>query len=111
MDKYEKIAEFVGWKYSPEGKQPNAWFDEKGLRKTFADRSPMQFEYDWNELIPAIKKCNKIYVELVEKDISQLKTMPRINTRIKNAVLENNIGEAFDCVVEFVEWYNENIKN
>lgn len=76
---------------------------------------PMDAEYhiSWDWIMPVIKECKAInhkskYGHFTDK-VDNLRAQI-LYEDIKRALLDLNINDAFDAIVEMVEWYNEKKK-
>lgn len=121
LDGNKLIAEFMGYEYIPFNNQkdlrPGWW--KKGITKLQQDRQgilrkighsnflcrrhhELRYWNSWDWLIPVIKKISQLDYSIDSKlhhKILQVES---------NYIIESR-GTIFSQVVEFIEWYNENI--
>lgn len=89
-DKNKIIAEFMGY----------AIVDSAGNHK---DKESYKYHTSWDWLMPVVAKCNSLVVGKEKPD-----NFPVIGRTLSEAMLNNNIGDAFECIFQFIQWYNQN---
>jgi len=99
------IAEFMGW-----GKGENY---TKKLKFYCVDNEAtdqqlpqeMLFTSSWDWLMPVVAKANTI-IQGQQLTVN----FPSIGKKLQEAILKNNIIVARQCMVKFIQWYNNQNK-
>lgn len=97
------IAEFMGMTQGRE-RWPNDWFDDKGTING-ARNEHLLFHSSWDWLMPVIHKIPSLC------DFKKPFDCPINGKRVElfhQVNLFCDIDEAYEAVVEFITWYNEN---
>jgi len=105
------IAEFWGYKYEP----GDAWYNIFGLVEHYwikngdgsiqrLNAKNFRFDYDWNWLMPVIKKITKL-----ETNTSVLRNaQTNFFKTVQKELLWNDIDNTLICVIKFIDFYNKN---
>ncbi len=80
-------------------------FVEAGYIITHFLPREMRYHQSWDWLMPVIAKSNRIV-----KGKPLVVNFPPVGKKLQESILDNKIDVAFDCLVKFIEWYNQNIK-
>ena len=115
LEKDRLIEAFMGWKLSwnnEEGKRGWSFYNEESkeyLHKTTYAHSVIGYTTDWNRLMEALRKFNKLPMN----NQSQFLDYAVIREEIDRKVVSYNINGAVNALCEGIEWYNStlNLKN
>ena len=114
------IAEFIGLKKGMLGEytHPLDKPSEGYVPIYTPDGSDMKFYSDWNWLIPVVEKIEsleevdytKLYVE--HKNIYDFEIFLKTDYMKPSfrCVTEDRMESIYDCIIQFIEWYNEQTK-
>jgi len=109
MDKQannELIARFIGW-------SPDERYEKSGIYAVWTSKeaknailgSYLNYDSEWNWLMPVVDRVFKSLIGIVEDDSF------RLEAKIKQSLLKVDIKETWNWVVEYIKWYNEYKKN
>ena len=111
LEKDRLIEAFMGWKLSwnnEEGKRGWSFYNEESkeyLHKTTYAHSVMGYTTDWNEVMEALRKFNKLPMN----NQSQFLDYGVIRKEIDRKVVSYNINGAVNALCEGIEWYNSTL--
>src|SRR5688572_15735915 len=95
----EIIAEFMG--YSQETQRNDAWCRD--------------FEWNWSSLMPVVEKIESLgFAAIIMCDSCCInRTYNRLTKNYSqiNALEETKIKATYKAVVEFIKWYNQNVRD
>ena len=111
LEKDRLIEAFMGWKLSwnnEEGKRGWSFYNEESkeyLHKTTYAHSVMGYTTDWNKVMEALRKFNKLPMN----NQSQFLDYAVIREEIDKKVVSYNINNAVNALCEGIEWYNSTL--
>ena len=111
------IAEFWGYKFYPSdpwyklnGYRDHYWIDNKDKSIQRLVPKNFRFDWDWNWLLPVIKKIDKMDFLDAPHNHELIRYHAEFCVNIKEKIIEEDIQEAYDMVVDFINIYNKNKK-
>lgn len=102
----EKIARFMGWEKDKQG----FWIGcKQGIHYA------LSFHKSWDELMPVVEKIEDLGYYTQSINLRSNPDAPKffsITTRehtcISDAYAKEKVDAFFECIVKFIDWYNEN---
>ena len=111
LKKDRLIEAFMGWKLSwnnEEGKRGWSFYNKESkeyLHKTTYAHSVIGYTTDWNRLMEALRKFDK----LLMNNQSQFLDYAVIREEIDRKVVSYKINGAVNALCEGIEWYNSTL--
>ncbi len=117
IDKGNKlIAKFMGLKVIPSGTKAIGQINHPEVPEAF-----LTYNFSWNKLMPVVEKIFRLKIGdgITKVDYANCRTFGMINNETGLIMVRFNgftvhceetlIEAAYSAVLEFIEWYNENI--
>jgi len=108
------IAEFWGYKFYPADKWykfngyiDHYWIENSDKSIQRLNSKNFRFHWDWNWLIPVIKKINNIKFLDAPHNHELIVYQTEFIVKVRNKIIENDFDGAYELVVNFINEYNK----